>query len=384
MTMAREPEDLYPDPKRSVWKKLFAAGAFAAAAAVLYSLFADRLSLDYLAQRESLLRQLQIDRPWLVYAATFLIYVVVTGLSLPGATPMSLIVGWYLGLVRGVILVSFASTLGATIAFLLSRFVLRESIQTRFGQRLRIFNEALDRDGPLYLFSLRLIPAVPFFVINVVMGLTRIRTWTFWWVSQIGMLAGTIVYIYAGSSIPSLAQLADPSQLRTHDVADWPELITRIGTAGQQPASAESIYQQLNEPSQDIVDILQSTGAMPNEVEKATLLRSLNVALARPDFAIQPDWLTPKQVTGDDDEAAPSLRKQRTRINRKTLVAAMPGIISATQPILNRQIILAFVLLGTFPIIVKQLMSRFGKRTPESATSVHADQKRPQAPITPT
>lgn len=104
---------------------------------------------------------------------------------------------------------SFASTLGATLAFLLSRFLLRASIQERFGDRLRAFNDSLEREGPFYLFTLRLIPAVPFFVINAVMGLTPVRTRTFWWISQLGMLPGTVVYVYAGSSVPNLRLLAE-------------------------------------------------------------------------------------------------------------------------------------------------------------------------------
>ncbi|WP_298861656.1 VTT domain-containing protein, partial [uncultured Gimesia sp.] len=97
----------------------------------------------------------------------------------------------------------------ATLAFLLSRFLFRNAIQNKFGQQLANFNEALKKEGPFFLFTLRLIPAVPFFVINAVMGLTPIRTFTFWWVSQIGMLAGTMVYVYAGSSVPNLQTLAD-------------------------------------------------------------------------------------------------------------------------------------------------------------------------------
>lgn len=122
---------------------------------------------------------------------------------------MSLLFGWYFGLITGVILVSFASTTGATLAFLLSRFLFREAVQRRFGERLADFNRALEREGPFYLFLLRLIPAVPFFVINAVMGLTPLRTRTFWWVSQVGMLPGTIVYLSAGSSVPNLERLAE-------------------------------------------------------------------------------------------------------------------------------------------------------------------------------
>ena len=107
------------------------------------------------------------------------------------------------------VLISFASTTGATIAFLLSRYLFRSAIQEKFGKRLLRFNEALQREGPFYLFTLRLIPAIPFFVINVVMGLTPLKTFTYWWVSQLGMLPATFVYVYAGSSVPTLAQLAE-------------------------------------------------------------------------------------------------------------------------------------------------------------------------------
>jgi uncharacterized membrane protein YdjX (TVP38/TMEM64 family) len=104
--------------------------------------------------------------------------------------------------------VSFASTLGATLAFLLSRYLLRDTVQAQFGERLAKFNAMLEREGAFYLFTLRLIPAVPFFAINVVMGLTPIRATTFWWVSQLGMLPASAVYVYAGDQVPTLAELA--------------------------------------------------------------------------------------------------------------------------------------------------------------------------------
>ena len=169
----------------------------------------DSLSLPVLAAREAQLKEFQQVQPVLVFGAAFLVYVLVTGLSLPGAAVMTLLMGWYFGFARAVVLVSFASTAGATMAFLLSRYLFRDTVQAKFGNRLTSFNEALEREGAFYLFSLRLIPAVPFFVINVVMGLTRVRTSTFWWVSQIGMLAGTAVYCYAGSRVPDLQTLAD-------------------------------------------------------------------------------------------------------------------------------------------------------------------------------
>ena len=181
----------------------------------------DELTLTKLATRETAFRQFQSDYPVMVYLAAFAAYVVVAGLSLPGAAAMTLLFGWLLGFWRGLLVVSFGSTAGATVAFLLSRYLFRDSITRRIGDRLSSFNEALRREGAFYLFTLRLIPAVPFFVINAVMGLTSVRARTFWWVSQLGMLPGTAVYVYAGASVPRLQTLAEngigviftPSQL---------------------------------------------------------------------------------------------------------------------------------------------------------------------------
>ena len=189
--------------------KLVVLAAAALVVVVGYWQFGDALSLQSLAGHESRLRAWQQENPVLVYGAAFLFYIGVTGLSLPGATAMTLVYGWYFGLFRGIVLISFASTAGATLAFWLSRYLFRDAIRHRFGERLASFNRALEKEGPFFLFMLRLIPAVPFFVINAVMGLTPIKTRTFWWVSQLGMLAGTVVYVYAGSRVPDLATLAD-------------------------------------------------------------------------------------------------------------------------------------------------------------------------------
>lgn len=183
--------------------------AVAAVAVAAYLRFGDALSLAAIAQQEAALREYQQAHPWLVYGAAFLVYVAVTGLSLPGAAVLTLVFGWYFDFLRAVVLVSFASTTGASLAFLLSRYVFGDAVQSRFGGRLRAFNDALARDGALYLFTLRLVPAVPFFVINLVMGLTPLRVGTFWWVSQVGMLPGTAVYVYAGSAVPDLQVLSE-------------------------------------------------------------------------------------------------------------------------------------------------------------------------------
>ena len=142
--------------------------------------------------------------PILYIAGFFLLYVAVTGLSIPGAAIMSLVAGALFGLVLGTIIVSFASTIGATLAFLSSRYLLRDWVQGKFGERLRSIDDGLAKDGAFYLFTLRLIPVFPFFVINLLMGLTRIKTWTFFWVSQLGMLAATVVFVNAGTQISQI------------------------------------------------------------------------------------------------------------------------------------------------------------------------------------
>ena len=142
-------------------------------------------------------------------AAFFAAYVAVTGLSLPGAALLTLAAGALFGLLWGTIIVSFASSIGATLAFLAARFVLRDWVQARYGSQLQAINRGVEKEGAFYLFTLRLIPAVPFFVINLAMGLTSLRTGTFYWVSQLGMLAGTIVYVYAGTQLGRIGSLGD-------------------------------------------------------------------------------------------------------------------------------------------------------------------------------
>ena len=159
------------------------------------------VSLDYFqAQRAAIEAQVQAY-PLRTALLFFGAYVAVTGLSLPGAAIMTLIAGALFGLLWGTVIASFASSLGATLAFLASRFLLRDWVQQRFGDRLRPINEGIAREGAFYLFALRLVPAFPFFVINLVMGLTPIRTSTYYWVSQLGMFAGTLVYVYAGTQL---------------------------------------------------------------------------------------------------------------------------------------------------------------------------------------
>ena len=164
-------------------------------------------SLDYFKSQQAAIDAFYQANPLKTAALFFAAYVAVTGLSVPGAAIMTLAAGAIFGLLWGTVIVSFASSLGATFAFLTSRFVLRNAIQTRFGGKLAAINAGVAKDGPFYLFTLRLVPAFPFFVINLVMGLTPLRTWTFYWVSQIGMLAGTIVYVNAGTEIAKIESL---------------------------------------------------------------------------------------------------------------------------------------------------------------------------------
>lgn len=191
-------------------KKLVILAALAAVVAA-YFLFdlGQYLTLDGIKRAVGEWEAFYAANPLAVLAGFFLAYVAVTAASLPGAAIMTLAAGALFGVVTGTILVSFASTLGATLAFLSSRYVLRDTIEARFGERLKAINAGLERDGAFYLFSLRMIPYIPFFAVNLVMGLTRIPTPTFMWVSQIGMLLGTVVYVFFGTQLAEIGALGD-------------------------------------------------------------------------------------------------------------------------------------------------------------------------------
>jgi len=162
------------------------------------------LTLEYVKSQQQAIQALYADNRVATLIGFFIIYVVVTGASLPGATVLTLVAGAIFGLPTALVLVSFASTIGASIAFLVSRYLFRDAVQSRFGGSLKAINDGIDKDGPFYLFALRLVPAFPFFVINLVMGLTSLRLWTFFWVSQVGMLAGTVVYVNAGTQLAQI------------------------------------------------------------------------------------------------------------------------------------------------------------------------------------
>ena len=164
-------------------------------------------------------------------------YIVIAALSLPGATVMTLAGGAIFGVAWGVTMVSFASALGATVAMLIARVVLKESVESRFSKQIEIVNQGLQKDGNFYLFSLRMVPLLPFFIINLAMGVTSIRVWSFYWVSQIGMLPGTAIYVLAGDQIAELSSFAD--------ILSWPVILS-LTLLGLFPLIARKLVVWLN------------------------------------------------------------------------------------------------------------------------------------------
>jgi dihydrolipoamide dehydrogenase len=180
---------------------LILAGLASAIAAFFVFDLSQYLSLDFFKESRAGIDAYYAEHPLQTAGIFVLVYVSVTALSMPGATIMGLVAGAIFGTVTGTILVSFASTIGATLAFLVARFLLHDWMQARFGERLKPINDGVAREGAFYLFALRLVPIFPFWLINLAMALTPMRTWTFYWVSQFGMLAGTIVFVYAGTQL---------------------------------------------------------------------------------------------------------------------------------------------------------------------------------------
>ncbi len=167
------------------------------------------LTLDSLKAHQNAFAS-YIEAHWMqAFIAYFVIYVTATALSVPGAIILTLGAGALFGLGWGLLLASFASTIGATLAFMVSRFLLRDWVKSTFSQRLKAIDKGIQKDGAFYLLSLRLVPIFPFFVINLVMGVTGIRTWTYYWVSQLGMLLGTAVYVNAGTQLAEIDAVGD-------------------------------------------------------------------------------------------------------------------------------------------------------------------------------
>ena len=207
------------------------------------------LTLDALKARQGEIAALYAANPAVVIGGYFAAYVALTALSFPGAAIMTLAGGAIFGLGLGLLIVSFASTIGATLAFLTSRYLLRDWVQGKFGARLGAINAGIERDGAFYLFSLRLVPVFPFFVVNLLMGLTPIRTLTYFWVSQIGMLLGTAVYVNAGTQlagISSLRDVASPGLLASFAALG---LLPWIGKAVMSALKRRRVYARWTRPS---------------------------------------------------------------------------------------------------------------------------------------
>ncbi len=236
-------------------KKLIVVAVLIAAIIVLFLIgkredvgIFNYLDLQYLKAQQDTIETYRDTRPLLTAGVYFAIYLVVTAFSLPGAAVMTLAGGAIFGLLWGTVVVSFASTIGATLAFLLSRYLLRDIVQLRFGDKLKAVNAGIEKDGAFYLFTLRLVPIFPFFVINLVMGLTPLATRTFYWVSQVGMLAGTIVYVNAGTQlarIESLDGILSPGLIASFTLLGVFPLIARKVVDG---VKARRVYARWQKP----------------------------------------------------------------------------------------------------------------------------------------
>jgi uncharacterized membrane protein YdjX (TVP38/TMEM64 family) len=188
--------------------KLFLAAAIIVLIIVYWAFDLGRyFTLSYLKGSLEGFEALYADHRVLVILIYFFIYVVATSLSLPGAVVLTIVGGALFGFLTGTLIVSFASTIGATMACFVARFLLRDWVQGKFGDKIVKINEGIEKEGVFYLFTLRLIPVFPFWIINLVMGLTKMPLWTFYWVSQLGMLAGTMVYVNAGKELAKIDSL---------------------------------------------------------------------------------------------------------------------------------------------------------------------------------
>ena len=191
-------------------KKIFIVGVIGIIIALFFALDLQQyLNLSYIQESRDSFQALLARHPVQVTGAFFILYIGVTALSLPGAAVMTLAGGALFGFWAGVVLVSFASTIGATLACAVARYLFRDWTKARLGTWYDKINAGIQKEGAFYLFTLRLIPAVPFFAINLGMALTEMRLWTFYWVSQVGMLAGTVVYINAGNQLGQISKMGD-------------------------------------------------------------------------------------------------------------------------------------------------------------------------------
>ena len=239
---------------KNVVKKLLLVAVIIGIVVVCWLLNLGRyLSLSYVKTSLDGFKTLYAEHRVLVILIYFLIYVIAASLSLPGAVILTIAGGALFGLLTGTLIVSFASTIGATLACFVARFLLRDWVQGKFGDRILKINEGIEKEGAFYLFALRLIPVFPFWIINLVMGLTKMPLWRFYWVSQLGMLIGTIVYVNAGkelAKIDSLKGIVSPSLITSFVLLGFfPIAVKRLlaiyrGKRGMAPAGGDILSKE--------------------------------------------------------------------------------------------------------------------------------------------
>ncbi len=218
-------------------KKIILALLVVAAIALFFGMGLDQyLTLGVLKESQEEFAAMLAQSPWRVTLVAFVLYVTLVALSFPGATLMGLAIGALFGLWYGTLFVSFGSTIGATLAFLTSRYLLRDFVQHHFADKLKKINEGIAKDGAHYLFMLRLVPIFPFFLVNLLMGLTHIHIRTYYWVSQLSMLAGTMVYVNAGTQLARIDSLSDIFS---------PEVLLSFALLGVFPLIAKRVVQAL-------------------------------------------------------------------------------------------------------------------------------------------
>jgi len=188
--------------------KIFIA-AFIIISIYLYFDISQYLSLEYVKSQKDYFKNIYLNNTLIFITIYFSIYVISTALSIPGATILTLFAGFIFGTLWGTIIASFASTLGATFSMLISRYFFRSYLESKFSEKIKVINEGIEKEGNFYLFAMRLVPIFPFFVINLLFGLTKAKISNFFFISQIGMLAGTILYVYAGNRLSQIDSLND-------------------------------------------------------------------------------------------------------------------------------------------------------------------------------
>ncbi len=233
-------------PRRRTALRLALLAAVLGAVAAYFLLDLDRyLDLEFLKQSHERAVTLVHAHPVMATAGFFLVYVLVTAVSLPGAAVLTLASGALFGLLWGLVLVSFASSVGATAAMLIARRVLGEDVQRRFARQLTSVNRGFEREGGFYLFSIRMVPLFPFFVVNLVMGLTSISVWTYYWVSQVAMLPGTLVYVFAGTQLAAVERMADVLS---------PGMIVALSLLGLFPLLTRKLIGWIRRARRDVVE----------------------------------------------------------------------------------------------------------------------------------